>query len=231
MAAWCRPNGSRRNSWEVREGGQGRKGECELREERWGRERNEKQIVTCLGEWNIETRVHTFRGKISSPSTFCKNGDDLHLLAACETEDAPLLMLALSALWSHDTTVYSSTPTTSAPRVSWTVVGGVIQRRAGEIALLSRLSCAEQTSVRSTGEQGYCSCKQDPRLTAGHTVLEHTVYLTGGGGSTHQKTAKHTDTACIPWGIREISNIKTETELCLPNLCMRYKANQLPHIE
>lgn len=65
-----------------------------------------------------------------------QNRDNLLLLAAFETGDAPLLMLTLSALWSHDTTVYSSTPTASAPQVSWTVVGGVTQRRAGEIAPL-----------------------------------------------------------------------------------------------
>lgn len=93
---------------------------------------------------------------------FGQNRDNLRLLAACATEDAPLLMLTLSALWSHDTTVYRNTPTASAPQVSWTVVGGVIQRQAGAIAPLIRLSCAEQTSVSNTGEQGYCywSCKR-----------------------------------------------------------------------
>lgn len=122
-----------------------------------------------------------------NPSTFRKNGDNLHLLAACETEDAPLLMLTLSALWSHDTTVYSSTPTISAPQVSWTVVGGVIQRRAGEIAPLIRLSSAEQTSVSNTLVNRVTVTANRTLGSQLENTLEHTIHLTSGGGSTHRK--------------------------------------------
>lgn len=134
-----------------------------------------------------------------------QNRDNLRLLAACATEDARLLLLTLSALWSHDTTVYSYTPTASAPQVSWTVVGGVIQRRAGAIAPLIRLSCTEQTSVSNTGEQGCCywSCK---RGFSAHSCRTHwntpSVLLV-------EEHIQNTNKTCIPRGLSKISSIRT----------------------
>lgn len=175
MATWRRPSGSRRNSWEVREGS--RDGKVGVKSERKDGEIKSRLLQAWESEiYKLQFTHSEVKAPVSreSLSTFSKNRDNLPFLAACETENAPRLMLTLSALWSHDTAVYSSTPTTCAPQVSWTVVGGVIQRRAGKIAPLIRLSCAEQTSVSNTGERGYCYCKQDSRLTAGeHTGMHH----------------------------------------------------------